>query len=279
MQHLGGLDHVVMLVRDLDMAERQIRRLGFNPTPRGVHSPQMGTANATIMFDDHTYFEVLAPISETELNADTRESVAEREGAHGLAFKTDDARAAASEFEKIGIAGTEAVDFARDVELAEGTREAKFTIARVTRESTPGAWAFVCQQHTPEVVWRPDYLAQPNTAFGVKEVIGVTEDLAVIETTYSRLFGDRLQLKSDTIIVASGQARLRFVLPSTFEKEFGDANGTPPMIGALSFRVRSLSDATEVLDQNKVSFEHRDDRIIVNAAQGCGSVMSFEEDD
>ncbi len=277
MEHLGGLDHVVILVRDLDTAERQIARLGFRPTPRGVHSPQMGTANATVMLENRTYFEVLAPIAETALNADTRQFVAEREGAHGLAFKTDDARAAARSFAAAGIAGTEAVHFARDVELPGGSKEAKFTVARIAQDATPGGWAFVCQQHTPEVVWRPDYLDQPNTATGVKEVVGIAEDLTTIEAGYGKLFGDRLSRTRDEILIEAGSARLRFIEPTSFEQEFGPANGTPPMLAALIFRVHSLSTAKAVLAANEVSFEEPAGRIIIAAQQGCGSIMVFDE--
>jgi hypothetical protein len=35
MQHILGLDHVIILVRDLDDADARMARLGFRPTPRG----------------------------------------------------------------------------------------------------------------------------------------------------------------------------------------------------------------------------------------------------
>ena len=49
MQHVLGLDHVIILVRDLDDADARMARLGFRPTPRGHHSAHMGTANSTVM--------------------------------------------------------------------------------------------------------------------------------------------------------------------------------------------------------------------------------------
>ena len=47
--HIQGLDHIVVTVRDLAAAAAQWKRLGFTVSPRGLHSPQMGTANHTIM--------------------------------------------------------------------------------------------------------------------------------------------------------------------------------------------------------------------------------------
>ena len=59
LRHISGIDHCVLLVRDLDKAEWDMTRLGFRPTPRGYHSAHMGTANATVVFRDGTYFETL----------------------------------------------------------------------------------------------------------------------------------------------------------------------------------------------------------------------------
>jgi hypothetical protein len=103
MQHVLGLDHVVILVRDLTDAEARLGRLGFRPTPRGVHSAHMGTANTTVLFGDGTYLEAMSVLRPTDNNLGVRAVLAEREGPYGLAFKTDDADAAAAEFAKTGI--------------------------------------------------------------------------------------------------------------------------------------------------------------------------------
>ncbi|MGH6903236.1 MAG: VOC family protein, partial [Geminicoccaceae bacterium] len=120
MQHVLGLDHVVILVRDLPAAEARLARLGFRPTPRGVHSAHMGTANTTVVFGDGTYLEALGVLQPTDHNLAVRTVLAEREGPYGLAFKTGDAGAAAAEFAAAGIGPAEALEFARPVELRSG---------------------------------------------------------------------------------------------------------------------------------------------------------------
>ena len=57
-RHILGADHVVIAVRDLDAAAAQWRRLGFTLSPRGTHSPLLGTGNYTIMLEDD-YLELL----------------------------------------------------------------------------------------------------------------------------------------------------------------------------------------------------------------------------
>ena len=54
---IGGLDHVLVGVRDLEAARRAWARLGFTLTPRGRHIG-WGTANYCIMFA-REYVELL----------------------------------------------------------------------------------------------------------------------------------------------------------------------------------------------------------------------------
>lgn len=53
------LDHIVILVEDLDAAQRQWRDAGFTVTPGGVHADGL-THNALICFADGSYIELLA---------------------------------------------------------------------------------------------------------------------------------------------------------------------------------------------------------------------------
>lgn len=56
-RHIAGLDHAVVLVRDLDRAAETYERLGFTLTPRGHHS--LGSRNHCIMFG-RDYLELMA---------------------------------------------------------------------------------------------------------------------------------------------------------------------------------------------------------------------------
>ena len=53
------LDHLVILVRDLPTAITDYWRLGFTVTPGGRHADG-ATHNAQVVFDDDTYFELVA---------------------------------------------------------------------------------------------------------------------------------------------------------------------------------------------------------------------------
>jgi catechol 2,3-dioxygenase-like lactoylglutathione lyase family enzyme len=280
MQHVLGLDHVVILARDLDRAEAQLRQLGFRPTPQGVHSAHMGTANTTVVFADGTYLEALAVMHPTDNNLAVRTVLAEREGPYGLAFKTDDAGAAAAEFAKAGIGPGAALDFARPVALPAGPREAAFRVARTDPRHTPGSWLFVCQHRTPQVTWRADHLEQANAACGIAEVIGIAEDLASISDSYGRIFGGRVNFREREVAIAAGNARITFLPPPAFAARFapfGDAIGAiSPRLGALRLRTASLGRTREVLSASDVAATATvDGTFLVAPKHACGTILEF----
>jgi catechol 2,3-dioxygenase-like lactoylglutathione lyase family enzyme len=53
------LDHLVILVRDLDTAVSDYQQLGFQVTPGGTHADGL-TRNALVIFADGTYLELIA---------------------------------------------------------------------------------------------------------------------------------------------------------------------------------------------------------------------------
>ncbi len=55
---LTGIDHIVIVVNNLDVASTQFETAGFTVTPGGSHPT--GTYNALIPFQDGSYFELIA---------------------------------------------------------------------------------------------------------------------------------------------------------------------------------------------------------------------------
>jgi hypothetical protein len=82
---VSGIDHAVILVRDLDAGRDRFARLGFTISPRGKHSAQMGTANHTIMLQDD-YVELVGILQPTEANARRRAALKRREGLNEIAL-------------------------------------------------------------------------------------------------------------------------------------------------------------------------------------------------
>ena len=80
---ITGVDHVLVGVRDLELARETYTRLGFTCTPRGSHIG-WGTANYCIMFADD-YVELLGVVDPTKFTNRLDEFLDRREGLMGLA--------------------------------------------------------------------------------------------------------------------------------------------------------------------------------------------------
>lgn len=184
---IDGIDHLVVAVRDLDKAREAYARLGFTLTARGRHT-ELKSANHTVMFADD-YVELLAIEEATPATAAWSEFLKTREGLASVALKTADADAAQAELAAAGVSDGPAVDFGRPVELPEGRRDARFTIARLAAAATPGGRMFLCQHHTRDVVWRPEHLSHENGATALAALIVAADDPEAVAGPYAALFG------------------------------------------------------------------------------------------
>ena len=109
MSALTALDHVIVLVQDVEVATRTYARLlGRTPSWRGEH-PGQGTANALFRLEN-TYLELLAPAGSGAIGDLLRARLAAAgEGPLGFALATPDAEACAGELRARGLAAGEPV--------------------------------------------------------------------------------------------------------------------------------------------------------------------------
>jgi len=121
LKNVIGIDHAVVMVKDLDSAAENYRKLGFTLSPRGTHSANMGTGNYTIMFDPD-YMELLGVLVATEHNAPARAFVERHgEGIERIAFTAIDSTEGAEEIRARGFTPIGPTDFERPVTLPDGT--------------------------------------------------------------------------------------------------------------------------------------------------------------
>lgn len=279
-KHITGIDHVVVVVRDLERAEDTWTRLGFTLTPRGYHT--LGSQNHCLMFDGN-YIELLAVPRPHPATQHFSDFLASGDGLAAMALATDDARGAYAELEDAGLAPATPVDFSRPVILPQGTRDASFRIVHLPAAVTPGSRAFVCQHFSRDVVWRPEYL---NNALGVTGLAGlavISGDVPGTAEKYAKLFDVVPQpiaegLRVDTGVPADGTciaiagarrlgARLRDVnLPAR----------QSPLIAALFLRVADRAVAARVLRQGGFSpYLLADGAWAIGAADANGVALVF----
>jgi len=276
---ITGVDHVFLLVRDLDGARARMERLGFTVAPRGVHSPQMGTANHTIMLEED-YFELLGIVTPTALNLRRRQELARYQGLHAIALRTPDARKAWAELRAAGVAAADPVGFSRPVELPDGSRqEAAFTVTVIPEDAAPAVEMFVCEHHTRELVWLPPLTRHPNSAIGLASVTVVVADPGSVVEPYRRLFGAAsVTADKSGVTVRIGQCPVVFIPPAALAERYrGVALGevAPTMMLGLGIAVRELAAVRACLEKAGVGAAAFDGGLRVAPAEACGVVLDF----
>ena len=212
---ITGIDHCIVLVRDLDAALRQYRRLGFTVSSRGLHPPDHGTGNHTVMFD-REYLEFLGVVAPTPSNEHWRRKLADREGLSGLALQTPSADAAAAEMNADGIALTAPADFARPVVMPDGSHaQAAFRTTQFPQGIAPGLHLFCCEHRTRHTTWLPELLQHANGAVGLTMCWQTSEDPQADATIVGRLFASEPKATGDgSYAVDTGNSTIRFQTPA-----------------------------------------------------------------
>jgi hypothetical protein len=203
-----ALDHVVLVVPELEPAVRAFGAAGFVVTPGGRHDA-IPTRNALIAFADGAYLELLAP-----RDAETREALLLRSRRPGFAAELRRSSAIGRRFLP-SLAGPAGVaDFVlRANHLERAARELRqrgFAAAgpvAMSRERDDGVrleWRlllpadhrlpFFIEDITPRerrVPAAPEALAHPNGATGVDGVRVVAEEVVPLALAYADLFAAR----------------------------------------------------------------------------------------
>ena len=217
LKNVVGIDHAVVVVKDLDKAAENWRRLGFTVSPRGTHSAKMGSGNATIMLDPD-YIELLGVLVETEHNAPTRAFLAKRgEGIERIAFTAVDSAAGAGEIRARGYEPVGPTDFERPVTMPDGSLSAaKFRIFLWPIAEAPGGLrVFACQHKTRETVWIPELMKHANGAKHLKQVLVVSPEAAKDAAHLARMIDRNVRAESDgALAVPSGSDRADFIFLS-----------------------------------------------------------------
>jgi Glyoxalase-like domain len=214
LKNVIGIDHAVVVVKDLDKAAENWKRLGFTVSPRGTHSAKMGSGNYTIMLDPD-YMELLGILVETEHNAPTRAFLAKRgEGIERIAFTAVDSAAGAEEIRARGYQPVGPVDFERPVTMPDGSLSAaKFRIFQWPIAEAPGGLRiFACQHKTRETVWIPELMKHANGAKRLKQALFVSPEAAKDSAHLARMIDRDFRAEPDgAIAVPSGSDRADFL--------------------------------------------------------------------
>jgi catechol 2,3-dioxygenase-like lactoylglutathione lyase family enzyme len=185
---LTRLDHLVILVRDLDRAVRDYKGLGFTVALGGEHADGL-TRNALIPFKDGSYFELVTFLD----SGDARDNVwgwrAFLPSGGGLidyCIASDDVRADARGREERGFRVDGPTDGGR--RLPDGT-EIRWRVARIRQDGR--LLPFLIEDLTPRSLRVPGGPAaeHPNGAVGIARLEVVASDAGTAARALAALIG------------------------------------------------------------------------------------------
>lgn len=275
-----GADHAVVAVRDLDAAADKWRRLGFTVSPRGTHSPHLGSGNYTIVFNVD-YIELLGVLAETPHNAATRAFLAEREGLERVAFTALDSAAGVEELKARGIAAQGPVDFGRPVDLPDGGKaEARFRVMHWPVDERPGGLRiFACQHLTREAVWIKSLQSHANTARRLIEVEMLTPDPKAAAAQMTRLIDRPAQVLADGAVrVPSGGGRADFIFLERAllaRRHPGVSLAGLPEEGAIGVRI-GVADAAAAAKAVGAAGVRGERSVTIPASAATGVMITFD---
>ena len=242
---LTGIDHIVIVVPDLERANDGYRSLGFTVVPGGRH-PSLGTHNALIAFADGSYLELLAF---TAASSPHRWFSILRAGG-GLAdfcAVTDDLEGDARRLREAGAPISE--PFALGRERPDGYR-LEWTMA-TPQDVSAGAVPFLIKDVTPREERVPQQQAHANGAAGIRSLSVAVNDAETARRWYAAVVlgeSDRCErpdLDASGFSVALGAHSVELLSPRSLQSPLArwlDERGAGP------FELTLAGGAPEFLD-------------------------------
>ena len=168
---IQGIDHVVIVVKDLAQAARDYEQLGFTVVPGGQHP--VGSHNVLIAFADGSYLEVIAFYREA---VDHRwwEPLNKGERFVDFCFQTDDLRGDTKKLQAAGVAINDPVPWSR--KRPDGY-ELKWLLSLATG-SHRGVAPFLIEDVTPRSERIPQTFHHRNGVTGIDKVTVAVGELA-----------------------------------------------------------------------------------------------------
>ncbi len=157
-----------------------------------------------------------------------------------------------------------------------------FSLAFVTHRQMPQAVFFVCQQHTPEHFWRPDYQRHDNTAVAIASVTMVARRPAAFAEFFSALFGEAaVRGEGDALIVATDAGVLEVLSPGGFSERHGapEPQRAPasPHFAAVRLAVADIDAAADSLRRAALPCFEAAGVLRTDAADTFGVIVEFAQ--
>jgi catechol 2,3-dioxygenase-like lactoylglutathione lyase family enzyme len=211
---LTGIDHIVIVVRDLAAATKHYEQLGFTGVPGGRHP--VGTHNALVAFPDGSYLELIAFY---EPNAQHKwwQPLQRGGGLVDFCMQTDDLRGDTAAFRRAGVEIDDPSPLSR---MRPDGYHLKWVLA-IPRGLHRGVAPFLIEDETPRGERIPRQTRHDNGVTGIATVTVAVSDLPTVRGWYAAVLGQAGRAVARDDLEAAGAGftigphTLEFVTPRT----------------------------------------------------------------
>ena len=235
---ISTLDHLIIVVKDLDQAEKNYKKiLGTNPVWRGKHK-SLGTANSIFNFKN-TYLELLTADGEG-LGAELVKNLIQEngDGLAGIVFGVDDMPQTVRQLKQEGYEISDPAEGEGSDDVTNKVR--KWENLFLPPELTRGLFSFIIQHHDGELPSYKEYAK--DTINKLDHVVINTNNADSFIEIYRDVFKIRLAL--DKTIEHWNSRMLFFRLNKTTIEVIERPNNEKPTdaLWGLAWEVESIED-------------------------------------
>ena len=274
------LDHVAVVIPDLARAGQTYERLGFRLRPQSSHKGPLkpggplelfGSGNHCAMFSEG-YLELLGITDPKRYTGEVTPQLQRYAGLHLVALGCRDARQAARELGQRLGAELGIRELGRDVPQAEGgTKPAVFRIVGLPAGTFTEAKLFLIEHATPEVLWQPALLEQPNGVTGLAGAVLCVASPAETRQKLSRILGREDAGSRFTL----ARGTLEIIDRREFSTRYGVEPRAVPMVAAARFTVGDTAATARYLRGQGVSFQEGGGRLWIGPEAAEGAIVEF----
>jgi hypothetical protein len=209
---LQGIDHIVIVVSDLEQAAKDYERLGFTVVPGGKHP--VGSHNVLISLADGSYLEIIAFYREA-LDHRWWNPLQKGERLVDFCMQTDDLRGDMLKLRAAGVAINDPVPWSR---TRPDGYELKWLLC-LAQGNHRGVAPFLIQDVTPREERIPQTFDHNNGATGIGTVTVAVGELSEVQPWYKNVLGNHgtaitnEELKANGIRYHIGPHKLDFLAP------------------------------------------------------------------
>jgi len=180
---LQGIDHIVIVVNDLEQAAKDYAQLGFTVVPGGKHP--VGSHNVLISLVDGSYVEIIAFYREA-LDHRWWDPLQKGERLVDFCMRTDDLKGDTGKLRAAGVAINDPVPWSR---TRPDGYELRWLLS-LAQGSHRGVAPFLIQDVTPREERIPRIFDHKNGATGIDTLTIAVGELTAVQRWYDGVFGN-----------------------------------------------------------------------------------------